>query len=206
MPTLTLKCLVIYLVLSGTAQAEVILRADREIAIQGGFGLISPTEFEGYSRWVLSLESDEGLIETVDASFTGPLSQSNPAGNSSIFPFVFYSGFFGAEELGINADSHFLPESNLSLVSSVASNSALLSESNTNLSGNLVELGPLNDNGSLKIAQLVIPDGEIVNYNLLVNTASGPTNLTGFVGVPEPSTAVLCITMTIFASGYLRRR
>jgi hypothetical protein len=63
------------------------------------------TDLPGFTTWTLRATTDAGGIQGIDATFTGPMNQVNPAGNASIFEDAnLFFGFVGAS---VDQDSQF---------------------------------------------------------------------------------------------------
>lgn len=140
------------------------------------------TDLAGFTTYTLSLTSDSGNITSLQGDFSGPLNQINPLGNPSIFNDN--NGFFGFVGANDTQDSQFL--------FNTVSDSLLIAtqgESATSLEGSFTGFTPF---VSGDFAQLVIPDGQIVDFTITTVTAqAGEESFSGTIPIPEPSSLAL---------------
>lgn len=175
---------------AGSSRAGVSISLERDLFVS-----FAP----GFSNWTVILESDMGPINALDARFDGPLNQFQYLGNPTPFEF----NTFVIDPPPELRDSHFLFKES-DVLALQASESATHLEA---IFANLDSLQPDGMNVSLPLAQLIIPDGSLVDYNFEIALAEQPVTLTGQVGaVPEPATALLALSLLFAVSELARLR
>jgi hypothetical protein len=149
---------------------------------------VSPTPgLPGYTTFTMTIESDQGSVTGIEMDATGPMNQVRAFDSPTPF-----TDLFEATGISGELDSHFL----FPLADAVGFG-RWKDEAERLSSGEVIGLAPLNPDGKLRTAQIVVKNGESVSFD-------GTFVITGFAGfdfrgslnppvvaIPEPATAML---------------
>lgn len=138
---------------------------------------------DGFDIFDIVLQSDEGAINGIDATFTGDMNQINPFGLATIFNNNngAIEGSQGAGAARLDSQFNF-PNTVLNI--GAEEGAALLKAAITNLAGS--------NTGELSIAQIVLPSGGSAMYDFSIEVSGNPnaipltgTITNGVVGMDE---------------------
>lgn len=141
-------------------------------------GNVTPAEItDGFAVFDIGLESDEGPINGVDATFNGDFNQINPFGLSTIF--TNNNGAIDGTGGNSRLDTQFKFGDNVLSIGAA--------ESSTLLQAAITNLGDSNT-GMLPLAQIVIPEGSTGDFNFNIEVRGNPNAipLMGSIGSVLP--------------------
>lgn len=156
---------------TGTASAAIILNVTSA----------PTTDLAGFTTYTLNLTTDTGTITSVLGDFDGSMNQVNPFTLATIFNDN--NAVFGAVAASVDQDSQFLFHT--------ASDNLLIASQSESAAGLEAAFTGFTPFVSQDVAQLVIADGQSVNYTITTIADGVESSFSGAIPVPEPTSLAL---------------